>query len=31
LKSSPSDIQQKVFDAVTAMNTGDTSLPYNAK
>jgi hypothetical protein len=31
LKSSPSDIQQKIFDAVTAMNTGGASLPYEAE
>jgi hypothetical protein len=31
LKSSPSDIQQKVFDAVTAMKDGGASLPYEAK
>ncbi|MDR2717219.1 MAG: hypothetical protein LBB89_04025 [Treponema sp.] len=31
LKSSPSDIQQKVFDAVTAMNDGGDALPYNAE
>jgi len=30
LKGSTADIQQKVFDAVTAMNTGGSSLPYNA-
>jgi len=31
LKSSPADIQQNIFDAVSAMNTGGSSLPYNAE
>jgi hypothetical protein len=31
LKNTPADIQQKVFDMVTAMNTGGASLPYNAE
>jgi hypothetical protein len=31
LKSSPSDIQQNVFDAVTAMNDGGDALPYEAE
>jgi len=30
LKSSPADIQQNIFDAVSAMN-GNTELPYNAE
>jgi hypothetical protein len=31
LKSTPADIQQKVFDMVTAMNDGGENLPYEAK
>jgi hypothetical protein len=31
LKSSPPNIQQKVFDAVTAMNDGGENLPYEAE
>jgi hypothetical protein len=31
LKDTPTDIQQKVFDMVTAMNTGGASLPHEVK